>query len=87
MLGRYSVIGTDAGHRFSTAVVGLAEIWATSVRRKRRERIASGRGRPLPNLQSTRGCVDPQSLAPSIRRQSAHGLRRNHKRVPVRSIG
>jgi hypothetical protein len=39
----HSVIGIDAGHRFSTAVVGLAEIWATSVRRKRPKRIASER--------------------------------------------
>lgn len=41
MDGGDSVIGTDADHRFSTAVVGLSKIWATGVRRKRRKRIAS----------------------------------------------
>jgi len=40
MDGGDSVIGTDADHRFTTAVVGLSEIWVTGVRRKR---IASER--------------------------------------------
>jgi hypothetical protein len=61
MVVSHSVIDADAGHRFSTSVVGLAEIWATGVRRKRRKRIARERGvsptalygRSAPRLRAT----------------------------------